>query len=159
MSKKSIYLFLSLFIVIVIGMFAFTAIQKRQLTNLDPVPTSHNSTTATNYNINRIDGKHYFINGLHTIVGEITMPTPCDLLSTKAEVLESNPPVIKFNFIVVNNSKDCPKIMTAMRFKISATSTNNANLEAYFFEKKVELNLVEAGAGEKPDEFELFIKG
>jgi hypothetical protein len=87
------------------------------------------------------------------------MPTPFDLLKTDASVAESMPEQVTFNFSVLNTSDSCIETITTQRFKVSATASKAATLQARFMGAAVELNLVEALPGETPDEFELFQKG
>jgi hypothetical protein len=143
----------------VVGMFLFTYLYQKN-TKPVPVPTGEQATTNQNtYGITRIDGKHFYINGVHTIVGDLAMPTPCDLLTTESIVAESFPEQVTFAFDVVNTTEVCAQVVTNQRFKIDAQASNQANLKATFMGQPVELNLVEAAVGETPDEFELFIKG
>jgi len=157
MSQKSIILFSTLFIALIVGMFTYTYLKRAEVVN--PTLQVPVVATSTNYAITRIDGKHFFKDGVHTIVGEISLPTPCDLLTTSAKVAESMPEQVTFEFVVLNNSEVCAQVITAARFKVSATATKAASLGAVFMGTPVELNLVEAEAGETPESFELFIKG
>ena len=151
-------LFVAIFVLIVAGMFLFTYLQKKSLP--EPVtPTPAATSTQKTYGITRIDGKHFFINGVHTIVGELALPTPCDLLTAEAVVAESYPEQVTFAFTVVNTTETCAQVVTNQRFKVSAQASKDANLQATFMGVPVALNLVEAEAGETPEEFELFIKG
>jgi hypothetical protein len=59
----------------------------------------------------------------------------------------------------LNTTEACAQVVTNQRFKIEARASKSANLKATFMGMPVELNLVEAGPGETPEEFELFIKG
>ena len=158
MSNRTIVLFVVIFALIVLGMFTFTYIYKQNApeTIIEPTPQA---TTTNSYGITRIDGKHFFIDGVHTIVGELTLPTPCDLLATDARVAESYPEQVTFAFSVVNTTETCAQVMTNQRFKVEANASKEANLAATFAGTPVELNLVEAAPGETPDTFELFIKG
>jgi len=161
MTNKTIVLFVIIFALIVGGMFMFTYIYKQQAAPIDPIlpPDTTLATTTNKYGITRIEGKHFFINGVHTIVGEIAMPTPCDLLTTDAMIAESYPEQVTFNFSVINNTTDCAQIVTNQRFKIDANASKDALISARFMGQPVELNLVEASPNETPDSFELFIKG
>lgn len=158
MSNRTIVLFISLFGLIVVGMFLFAYLYQK---NIEPVatPEPQATTTLNPYGITRIDGKHFYIDGVHTIVGELAMPTPCDLLTTQSMVAESHPEQVTFMFDVVNTSEVCAQVITYQRFKIEAIASDQATLEATFMGEPVALNLVEAEAGETPEEFELFIKG
>lgn len=159
MSNRTIVLFVVIFALIIVGMFLFTYLYQK---NTEPVtmPTDQSaSTTQNTYGITRIDGKHFYIDGMHTIVGELAMPTPCDLLTTESIVAESFPEQVTFAFDVVNTTEVCTQVVTNQRFKVQAPASDQANLKATFMGQPVELNLVEAEAGETPEEFELFIKG
>lgn len=157
MSQKTIIFCSTLFVVLVAGMFTYAYLKRAELSDLDPLMPA--VATTTPYGITRIDGKHFFINGVHTIVGEISLPTPCDLLTTNARVAESMPEQVTFLFSVLNNSEACAQVVTAARFKVSANASEMASLSASFMGSSVDLNLVEASLGETPESFELFIKG
>ncbi len=157
MNKKSIILAIFLFCLVIIGMFAFAYIKKTEIAQV-PLETEEPDTVPYP-SIERVDAKHYFINGTHTLVGELIMPTPCDLLETEAVVMESYPEKININFNVINNSEMCAQVLTTQRFKVSATASEEATFSATFMGRNIDLNLIPASAGETPEEFELFIKG
>jgi hypothetical protein len=159
MSNKVIILIVGLFVLIVAGMFGFAYLKNAEAPAVVPNVALNTVATADNYGITRIEAKHFLINGVHTIVGEVSMPTACDLLTGTSTVAGANPPVITFDFSIINNSTDCVKKLTAARFKVSATAGSDAQLKARFMSKDVDLNLTEAAPGETPDSYELFIKG
>lgn len=161
MSQKSIILVVTLFVLIVAGMFVYANLKKNELNNKDMA----NQVEVTEDqelpypDITRIDAKHYYIDGTHTLVGEINFPTPCDLLEANAVVMESFPEQVRVDFNVVNNSDTCVQVVTAQRFKVEAVASDEATFSAKFMGRDVELNLIPAATGEVPEEFELFIKG
>lgn len=157
MRQRDIILVLTLLGTIVLGMFSYTYLVKKTVPIEAPVVVPEQKTNS--YGITRIDGKHFYRNGIHTIVGEIPMPTPCDLLTFTAAVAESMPEKVTFDFGVINNSDVCATVVTLQRFVVSATATPEAVLNARFNNMPVELNLVEAAPNETPESFELFIKG
>ncbi len=159
MSNKVIVLIVALFVLIVAGMFGFAYLKKAEAPAVLPEATETTGATTDSYGITRIEAKHFFINGVHTIVGELTMPTACDLLNSTSTVSSSVPATVTYDFSVINHSTDCAKQLTPARFKVSATAGADANLKARFMGKDVDLNLTEAAAGETPDSYELFIKG
>jgi hypothetical protein len=159
MDKRSIVLVMSLFALIVAGMFIFAYLKKQEVSAPAPVASSTPTAVVPYADITRIDAKHYFINGLHTFVGEIPFPTPCDLLESTAVVMESYPEQIRLDFTVINNAEICAQVVTAQRFLVTATASEQATTTATFMGRPVELNLVPAAPGEKPEDFELFIKG
>ena len=122
-----------------------------------PEPTVEEDKYA---HIDRIDGKHFYSDGVHTVVGEVPMPTPCDLLEVDAIVRESYPEQIQLDFSVLNNAEFCAEVVTPQRFKISASAHSpDADFRARFNGRSIELNLTPALPGETPEDFELFIKG
>lgn len=159
MDKRSIVLVMSLFALIVAGMFIFAYLKKQEVSAPAPVASSTPTAVVPYADITRIDAKHYFIDGVHTFVGEIPFPTPCDLLESKALVMESYPEQIRLDFTVINNAEMCAQVVTAQRFLVTATASEQATTTATFMGRPVELNLVPAAPGEKPEDFELFIKG
>lgn len=152
-------MFVALFILIVIGMFAFAYLKKAEVTTPLEVTTPQAEGEVEYASITRITAKHFYIDGVHTIAGEIPMPTPCDLIEADAQVAESMPEQITFAFTVVNNAEFCAQQITPQRFKVSAPASEDASLSATFMGRPVELNLVPPEEGETPDDFELFIKG
>ena len=156
MNRRAIMLTIALFAVIVVGMFVFAFMERDQK---DADMDTDQVADARYENITRVDGKHFYIDGVHTVVGEIALPTPCDLLEGSARVAESMPEQITIEFDVVNNAEFCAQMITPQRFKVSSSASEDATFSAMFEGRPIELNLVEAEAGETPDEFELFIKG
>lgn len=159
MDKKSVILVISIFALIVIGMFVFAYLKRAEMTAPAPLEQNEVVDEVLYPDITRIDAKHYFIDGVHTFVGELIMPTPCDLVAVESLVMESFPEQVRLDFTVINNSEMCAQVVTAQRFKVEATASAEAQVSATFMGRAVELNLVPALPGEMPDEFELFIKG
>lgn len=160
MDKRTIILVVSLFALIVVGMFTFAYLKRSEMAQAPIATPEPPVTEEVPYpGITRIDAKHYYIDGTHTYAGEIIMPTPCDLLEAEAMVLESYPEQIQLSFTVINNSEMCAQVMTAQRFIVSATASEAATTRAIFMGRDVELNLIPAAPWETPEEFELFIKG
>ncbi len=160
MHSQSIIAGVVIFALIVIGMFTFTYLKKKELQQ-EPVPTAEIPTESplAPYGIDRIDGTHYFIDGKHTVVGEMIMPTPCDLLDVEAVVHESSPERITLNFTVINTADTCAQVLTPQRYSVSAVASEGATIDATFKGTVVPLNLTPAAPGSKPEEFEVYIKG
>lgn len=157
MRHRDIVLISSLLGVIVLGMFTYTYLVKKTAVVEAPAPMETPATDA--YGVTRIEAKHFYRDGIHTIVGELAMPTPCDLLTYRSSVAESYPEQVVFDFEVVNTADTCAQVVTMQRFMVTANASAEATLNARFMGKAVELNLVEAAANETPESFELFIKG
>lgn len=161
MNQKMIIVAIAVFVLAIVGMFTFAYLHKNDDIPADTTATATTTDTATDAysTITRVDAKHFYIDGVHTLVGEIDMPTPCDLLESSAIVAESFPEQIGVNFTVVNTADTCAQVVTPQRFKVSATASQDATFSATFMGRPIELNLVPAAAGETPDDFELFQKG
>lgn len=160
MDKKTIILTSVIFILIIIGMFTFAHLKKSELNEVSSETNNPELEEIIPYpEITRIDAKHYFIDGVHTFAGELLLPTPCDLLNTEAFVMKSLPEQIKLDFTVINNSENCIQTITAQRFLVSATASEQATVTADFMGRAVELNLIPAAEGDRPEDFEVFIKG
>jgi len=160
MQHRAIILSISLFVLIVLGMFVFVFIKQNEMKQVTtPTPDVEDTEGGKYADIKRIDGKHFFIDGVHTVVGEVPMPTPCDLLEVDAIIAESFPEQVTLDFKVINNAEFCAEVITLQRFKVSATASEAATFKAMLQNRVIELNLIDALPGETPEDFELFIKG
>lgn len=159
MNQKAVIICIVIFIAIVAGMFGFAYLKKMEISQQPVIENKKPEGQVQYAEITRITAKHYFIDGVHTFAGEIPLPTACDLLETRSRVMESYPEQVVLDFNVINNAKNCEQTITNQRFKVSAQASGNAVFSAEFMGRHVELNLIPAAAGEKPEDFELFIKG
>ncbi len=159
MERRSIILVIFLFLLIILGMFTFAYLKKTELP-VEPTPPVVEEDSEEMYpDIVRFDAKHFYSDGVHTFVGEINMPTPCDLLDVQASDTTKDSTQIKLEFTVINNSDVCAQVITPARFRVDAEGLETAVVTATFLGRPVELNLIPPAPGETPDEFELFIKG
>lgn len=159
MDQKTIISIVVFFAILVGGMFGYAFLKKNEIKTEEPVEQTQLEPEVEYASITRIDGKHYFIDGVHTVVGEIPMPTPCDLLEASSVVEAGTPKTIVLNFNVINNAEFCAQTITPQRYKVTAEAPADANFRAMFMGRQVELNLIPAEPGETPEDFELFIKG
>jgi hypothetical protein len=161
MHNRTIAVAVALFVLIVAGMFTFAYLKKSELSEEAVTPQEPQTEPLPGpYDyIDRIEAKHFYIDGLHTLVGEIAMPTPCDLLEWDTIVAESFPEQATMDFNVINTAEMCAEVITPQRFKVEFTASENASIRARLVGREVELNLIPPGEGETPDDFEIFIKG
>lgn len=145
--------------VIIIGMFVFTYYKKSEMNQLENIPTTRTDTNTLYGDITRIDAKHFFQNGTHTIVGEMQMPTPCDLLNWNTRILDGKPQSVIIDFTVVNHTDTCAQVVTTQRFRVSFNADEHAVIQATLEQRKIDVNLIPAKDGETPDDYELFLKG
>lgn len=166
MDKKSTYIIAGILILAVIG-FIVISFQKTTLDTNPPLPADTASTTAWENTPAEviatpktvITAKHAFKTGVHTIAGEVPLPTPCDILETSAIAsADMKQVVVEFTSSVKSGDK-CPLDITPARFKVTVKANKDAIISAMLNGKPVTLNLIEAGANENLDNFELYIKG
>jgi len=158
MDRRTIILVIAIFSFLIVGMFVFAYLNRT--TAVSDMPIALPEVPTSEYaNITRIDAKHFYFEGVHTYVGEIEFPSPCDLLEASAEIKESMPEQINLAFTVINTSEGCPAVLTKQRFQVSAQASEEALTAATFMGRAVILNLIPALPGETPEDFELFIKG
>jgi hypothetical protein len=147
-------------LVVILGMFVFTYLKKTELEQeTHTTPISQVDVDGVHGGITRIDGKHFYVAPNHTVVGEVLMPTPCDLLNWDVRVEESMPETAIIDFTVVNHAEVCAQVLTPQRFSVSFDASADAHIRATLEGRSIELNLVPALPGERPEDFELFIKG
>lgn len=158
MSQRNITILVAIFGIVVIGMFVFAYMNRPANNENMEQDTMTEEQTPYDY-ITRVDAKHFYIDGTHTVAGQIDMPTPCDLLEADATVAESMPEQATINFSVINNAETCAQTITPQRFLVSFDASEQANISAKFMGRDIELNLVPAAEGETPEDFELYIKG
>ncbi len=160
MQRKHILFTSALLAILVAGMFLFAYLSRQQVEAPAPSETVATSTDPFE-DITRINAKHFFTDppGIHTLAGELPMPTPCDLLTTNAVLLDNGSRAL-VSFDVVNNAGgQCEQNVNPQRFKVGFQAPKDIKIEAVFKGRPVELNLIPAQDGERPQDFELFIKG
>jgi head-tail adaptor len=161
MEQKHALAATSVLILVIAGMFIFAYLKKQEITETKVTEKTDTTTSSTSpyANITRLDAKHFFVNGKHTLVGEMVLPTRCDLLNWETIVAESMPEQVTIDLSVVNHTDDCEKVPTAQRFKIDFTASENASIRVRFDNRTLDLNLIPPAEGETPEDYELFIKG
>ncbi len=162
MSKRGIILSIVLFLLLVVGMFSYTFLKSTELEQMNDVSNDTVVTDDANqrgYMPDDITAKHFFIDGVHTLVGDIPLSTPCDLLEWNAFVAESYPEQVRIDYSTLNTSEDCIQVITSQRFKVTFTASADADISARFNTNNIPLNLIPAAPGETPDNFDVFIKG
>ncbi len=157
MNQRALAVVILFFVIVVGGMFGYAYLKNKQMRDTIIVPPA---PTERPMGVTRVDAKHFFKDGVHTVAGEIMMPTPCDLLEADPVIQEGTPERVTIAFSVINNTSGvCAQVQTPQRFKTSFNASEGAFISATFKGEPVILNLVDAGPDENPDDFELFIKG
>jgi hypothetical protein len=160
MKNNGIIAAIVVFALIIVGMFVFAFLKKTEITEAPAVaPDTSETETGAYAGITRIDATHFFIDGTHTLVGELLMPTPCDLLNWDTSIAESMPEQVTVAFSVVNNSDMCIQKVTPQRFSVAFDASERASIRATLNGVPVDINLIPALEGERPEDFEVYQKG
>jgi hypothetical protein len=162
LSPRIVYLFVTVLVLIIAGMFTFAYLKRAEIATPAPAapePMAPTTTVAVPFYASRIDVKHFIEGTTHTFAGTVEMPTPCDLLSAQAIVQESLPEQIVIDFSVTNNAEACAQVITPQRFKVEATASREATVRGTWQGVPIEINLIPAAPGERPEDFEVFYKG
>jgi hypothetical protein len=162
MSQKSIILVVVIFFAIIIGMFWFAYLERQTtsepgLVSVNPIPDQ--PVAEVPYYLAQVNAKHYVTPTGHVIVGEVTLPTPCDLLEVSPLVRESFPEQVELQFSITNTAEMCAQVLTTQRFRADVSASPEATFSATYQGQPLILNLIPALPDESPDDFELFIKG
>jgi hypothetical protein len=108
----------------------------------------------------RVNAVHFFKDGTHTIVGDVMVQTPCDLLESTARVAESMPEQVTIALTTLNNADTCAQVLTLQRFRVDFTASEKAVITATLNGVAVILNLRDAEPGADPEKLEdLYFKG
>jgi hypothetical protein len=169
MDKKSTYLIAGI-ILIAIAVFIGISFQKSTMDTLPPSTTEQTASTTAWENTPAesapavsqktvVTAKHAYRNGVHTIAGEVPLPTPCHLLTSEAIVSPDKKQVLLQLHSSVKEGEMCAQVITNARFKVTAKALEKATIIATLNGQQVTLNLIEAGASEDLDAFDLYIKG
>jgi hypothetical protein len=168
MDKKSTFIILGILIVAVI-VFVVVSFKKSSMDTADTGSVA--STTAwentpaekpepiviTEKTV--VTAKHAYANGVHTIAGEVPLPTPCHVLEAAAKVSADKKTVVVELASSMKTGDVCAQVITPARFKVTARAAKNAHITATLNGQEITLNLMEAGPNENLDNFELYIKG
>lgn len=106
-----------------------------------------------------VTAKHAYRSGAHIIAGEIPLPTPCHLLEATGTASEDKKSVLVEITSGIKTGDMCAQVITPARFKVSVRASQGATLSATLNGQAVTLNLIEAGADDDLENFDLYIKG
>lgn len=169
MDKKSTVIIAILVILALIGIFTIS-LQTSKLNTVDQVADVASTTKWLNTPADKpnelqitektvISAKHAYQNGQHIIAGEVLMPTPCHVLDTSI-IATSDMKQVSVNLLSsIKTGETCAEVITGARFKVSIKADKTAKISATLNGQPVVLNLIEAGANENLDNFDLYIKG
>jgi len=160
LNQRALIVSTLLFLLIIGGMFFYAYSKRSEFANtastqipvVQPQPQAEDAV--------RINAVHFFKDGKHTIVGDIMMPTPCDLLEATSTISAGTPEQITIAIHTVNHTQACAQVLTLERFRVDFIAAKDAHIEATLDGKKTILNLKDAEPGMKPETLQdLYFKG
>ncbi len=168
MDRKGTFIMLGIVVIAVIG-FIVISFQR------DTIDTAIKTETASTTNWTNapadkapevrvsektvVTAKHAYRNNVHIIAGEIPLPTSCHILDSQATVSPDKKEVFIVLTSSIKSGDKCAEQVTPARFKLNIKAAKTATFRATLNGQEVTLNLIEAGADENLDNFELYIKG
>jgi hypothetical protein len=159
MNQRALLISTVVFITIIGLMFGYAHMKRAELERPSDVAVVTPQLPETSEEV-RVNATHFFENGTHTIVGNLMVPTPCDLIEAAASVAESMPEQVTISLTTINNDETCAQAMTPQRFRVEFTASQQATIRATLDGKEVILNLRDAEPGTTPDKLEdLYYKG
>jgi len=119
-----------------------------------------NRQEAINSEIQRpsitVNVKHQFVEGIHTFVGVLELPTPCDKISSKV-VKEQGETII--DLVYASTSEICAQVITEKEFTVTFAGEVNENIIARLNGELVNLNIYEIDSKQNIYEVKIFNKG
>jgi hypothetical protein len=145
-------------VVLAIGLFAYSLLSGRSDEEVVEEPTD---TAAQDEPREVVTAMHDFADGVHTVAGELDVPTPCHVLNSEAVFVNGDPNAVEVRLTTATeeDSEMCAQVVTAARYKVSFEAPENATITASLNGVPVQFSLVEVPEGEDLADFELFIKG
>lgn len=159
--KNPVSLIISTVVIIALLFSAAYYFSTKEETQMPIVETPDNNQFSDDIHADRsITARHRFSGGMHTIVGEIGLPTPCHLLQHETVIRESFPEQVTIEFTATAKDVElCAQVITPQRFKVVFDASEKALITATYNGVPAILNLIQVDEGENLDDFEVFIKG
>lgn len=105
-----------------------------------------------------LDVKHQYINGTHTILGVVDLPTPCHSLQA-SQTLNKDATVATIALQSTSTAEVCAQVISPKTFKTQFTGPINMDIVATFNGKSLNLNIFEVPANADIHTFEIYTKG
>lgn len=168
MDKRSTIVIASIILVAIIG-FIFISFQKSAFdakraqeiastTAWENAPAEQSNTVVVSQKT-VVTAKHAYLRGVHTIAGEIPMPTPCHILEASVIASDDKKQVLIKLISSIKSDEICAQVITPARFKVTAEADKGAEILGMLNGQEIIMNLIEAGVNENLDDFELYLKG
>lgn len=146
-------------VVIAVAFALFVFVRSMFSVDREPAPEPPAESVTENRPQITLTAKHAFRDGVHTVVGEYDLPTPCHILETASSVSKDGKSAV-IDFTVSTKTDDpCVQVITPTRYRVQLTAAPDAEITARLNGEPAVLNLIEAGPNEDLENVELYIKG
>lgn len=144
-------------VVVAVGLFVYTLVSAP---SEEEVVVTDTTNAPNNADIRRIDGKHQYIDGVHTIAGMASVETPCHSIVVEPFFPngEADQNAVELRFTTVLEGTDCPAVPSDAPYKVTFTAPEQTSITATWGGAPAILNLVPVAPGESLDE-EFYFKG
>jgi hypothetical protein len=106
-----------------------------------------------------IAGKHQYVDGIHTVAGMLSVPTPCHSVVIEPFFVDGTATTtVELRFTTVREGADCPDVVSDAPYRVVFEGPENTQITALFNGKPARLNLVPVAPGESLGE-EFYFKG
>jgi len=139
------------------GLFGYTIFTASPEDDTSPADETTNETAQPDED-RIISGKRQFEDGIHTIAGMTTTPTPCHSILIDPFFPERATSTVELRFTTVLEGNECPAVESDATFQTAFEAPENVSISATWNGVPVRLNLVPVGPGESLEE-EFFFKG
>ena len=112
-------------LLVILGLFIFKGDNKVEAP-ADAVATDEPVSNQTK----TITANHYFANGVHTLEGTMTLPTPCHEIETNVVIAKSLPEQVIVNFRQVPGEGICVQTIADKFFRVTFSASENAKITA-----------------------------
>lgn len=155
LNKKALYGVIVL-VLLVVGLFGYTLISAP--TSEAPEKTD-DTPVGTNVEQRTISAQHQYRDGVHTIAGTVTVPSPCHRLLAEPFFIDESKERVEIRFTTSVEGEVCAQVVTDARFKVTFEAPEQATVSATWNGAAATLNLVPVAPGTNLDDFELYLKG
>jgi hypothetical protein len=148
-----IIILVAILVVVAIGLFTYTFVSA-------PAPeetlvTEEEPASQTEERI--ITARHQYLDGIHTVAGNASVPTTCHRLVPTPFIMEDGA-TVEIRFTTLLEGEECPAETMDVPFRVTFEAGENVTIRATWDGAPVRLNLVPLGPGETLED-DLYIKG
>jgi hypothetical protein len=146
-NSKAVALVL-LLVAVAIALFAWTLVSAPTEVQKDGLQSA---TTTAQDATRLLTAKHQYRGGVHTIAGQVDLPTPCHKLVVEPFFTEPEKKV-ELRFSTTVGEESCATVVTPTPFKVTFEAPETININAVWDGAPVRLNLLPVGPDSSIDD-------